>query len=70
MKKAVVFDGKNCSWSENCIGMPLVIPIGGRLAICYDAPGGESVSHMKRDIGLAWLDLPLSPPDIFHLRGN
>jgi hypothetical protein len=32
------------------------------LAVLYDAPGGESISHMKRDIGLAWLDLPLAPP--------
>jgi hypothetical protein len=28
----------------------------------YDAPGGDSMSHMGRDIGLAWLDLPLTPP--------
>jgi hypothetical protein len=28
----------------------------------YDAPGGDSANHMKRDIGLAWLELPLSPP--------
>ena len=27
-----------------------------------DAPGGDSVSHMRRSIGLAWLDLPLMPP--------
>jgi len=30
--------------------------------VLYDAPGGTSVSHMKRDIGLAWLNLPLIPP--------
>jgi hypothetical protein len=28
----------------------------------YDAPGGDSMSHMGRDIGLAWIDLPLTPP--------
>jgi hypothetical protein len=27
----------------------------------YDAPGGDSKSHMKRDVGLAWLNLPLTP---------
>ena len=60
--KAVVLDGHNCTWSKRCIGMPSVIVVGNRLAIFYDAPGGESKSHMKRDIGLAWLDLPLVPP--------
>lgn len=61
--KAVVLDGRNCSWSRVCVGMPSVVPVDGRLAIFYDAPGGESNSHMMRDIGLAWLPLPLSPPD-------
>jgi predicted GH43/DUF377 family glycosyl hydrolase len=60
--KAVVLDGSNCSWSKRCIGMPSVIKIGKRLAILYDAPGGESLGHMQRNIGLAWLDLPLVPP--------
>jgi predicted GH43/DUF377 family glycosyl hydrolase len=61
--KAVVLDGKNCTWSKKCIGLPSVLPIDGKLAVLYDAPGGESTSHMKRDIGLAWLDLPLNPPE-------
>ena len=61
--KAVVLDGKNCTWSSKCIGLPSVVKIDDRLAILYDAPGGESTSHMKRDIGLAWLDLPLVPPE-------
>jgi predicted GH43/DUF377 family glycosyl hydrolase len=60
--KAVVLDGRNCSWSKNCIGMPSVIKIGKRLAVLYDAPGGDSISHMNRNIGLAWLDLPLAIP--------
>ena len=60
--KAVVLDGKNCTWSKKCIGMPSVIPFKGKLAILYDAPGGDSKSHMNRDVGLAWLDLPLVPP--------
>jgi hypothetical protein len=60
--KAVVLDGENCTWSKKCIGLPSVIPAGKRLAIFYDAPGGISTSHVKRNIGLAWLDLPLSLP--------
>jgi hypothetical protein len=42
--------------------MPSVLPVGGRLALFYDAPGGDSMSHMGRNIGLAWFDLPLKPP--------
>jgi predicted GH43/DUF377 family glycosyl hydrolase len=60
--KAVVLDGRNCSWSQHCIGLPSVIPVGDRLAILYDAPGGTSISHMRRHVGLAWLDLPLNLP--------
>lgn len=60
--KAIVLDGKNCTWSRKCIGMPSVIVVDNRLAVFYDAPGGDSKSHMKRDIGIAWLELPLLPP--------
>lgn len=60
--KAVVLDGSNCRWSRKCIGLPSVVKVGKRLAIFYDAPGGDSTSHMNRDIGLAWLNLPLHPP--------
>jgi predicted GH43/DUF377 family glycosyl hydrolase len=60
--KAVVLDGRNCRWSRKCIGLPSVIPVGRRLAVLYDAPGGDSKSHMRRDVGLAWLDLPLRAP--------
>jgi len=60
--KAVVLDRKNCAWSRSCIGLPSVVKSGKRLAILYDAPGGDSVSHMGRDVGLAWLALPLRPP--------
>jgi hypothetical protein len=60
--KAVVLDGENCTWSKKCIGLPSVVRVGKRLALFYDAPGGESTSHMRRNIGLAWLELPLSPP--------
>ena len=61
--KAVVLDDQNCTWSKKCIGLPSVIKIGNRLALFYDAPGGNSTSHMRRNIGLAWLDLPLSLPE-------
>ena len=60
--KAVVLDGRNCPWSTDCIGMPTVRRVGDRLALLYDAPGGTSVDHMRRSIGLAWLPLPLKPP--------
>lgn len=60
--KAVVLDGRNCAWSQKCIGLPSVVRVGQRLAMFYDAPGGDSTSHMERDLGLAWLDLPLQPP--------
>jgi hypothetical protein len=61
--KAVVLDGTNCRWSRKCIGLPSVVKVDKRLAIFHDAPGGNSNSHMKRDVGLAWLDLPLTTPD-------
>ena len=61
--KAIVLDGHNCTWSKRAIGLPSVIRYGNRLAIFYDAPGDDSTSHMRRSIGLAWLSLPLIPPD-------
>ena len=61
--KAVVLDRRNCTWSKDCIGLPSVVKLGKRLAVLYDAPGGTSVSHMRRDVGLAWLDLPLRVPE-------
>ncbi len=60
--KAVVLDGTNCTWSKKCIGLPSVVKMGERLAVVYDAPGGDSTTHMDRDVGLAWLALPLIPP--------
>jgi len=62
--KAVVLDGSNCSWSKEIIGLPSVVRVGNRLAIFYDGYAGKGIpegakSHMNRDIGLAWLDLPL-----------
>ncbi len=61
--KAVILDGKNCKWSHRCIGLPSVIEYRNRLAVLYDAPGDNSISHMKRSIGLAFMNLPLVAPE-------
>ena len=60
--KAIVLDDKNCIWSKKCIGLPSVVEVDNRLALFYDAPGGTNTSHMKRNVGLAWLNLPLTIP--------
>jgi predicted GH43/DUF377 family glycosyl hydrolase len=59
--KAIVLDGQNCTWANGTIGMPSVIKVGTKLALLYDGREGKSTEHMRRDIGLAWLDLPLEP---------
>jgi predicted GH43/DUF377 family glycosyl hydrolase len=61
--KAVVLDPSNCRWSKNVIGLPSVLRAGNRLAIFYDGveePG--SLTHMRRHVGVAFLDLPLKVP--------
>jgi predicted GH43/DUF377 family glycosyl hydrolase len=58
--KAVVLDKSNCTWAKRDIGLPGVLKVGNRLGVLYDA--GDAPMGMKRDIGLAWLDLPLVPP--------
>lgn len=65
--KAVVLDSKNCKWSKHIIGLPSVVQMGNRLAIFYDGSDADPIpagvkSHMNRDIGLAWLELPLIAP--------
>ena len=65
--KAVVLDSSNCSWSKHIIGLPSVVKIGKRLAIFYDGNNAAEIpigfdSHMRRDIGLAWLQLPIRLP--------
>ena len=60
--KAVVLDGQNCKWSKRIVGLPSVLRTGNKLAIFYDGLDGEGIGHMRRDIGLAWLNLPLIPP--------
>jgi len=57
--KAVVLDGSTCTWSKGAIGMPSVIKAGNRLAMLYDGFEGHSMGHMKRNIGLAWIELPI-----------
>ncbi len=67
--KAVVLDSRNCTWSPHIIGLPSVVKVGKRLAIFYDGNASPTMppgvkTHMNRDVGLAWLDLPLAaPPD-------
>ena len=60
--KAVVLDRTNVAWSPYVVGLPSVVPMGRRLAVFYDGRPAPDVSHMGRDVGLAWLDLPLRPP--------
>jgi predicted GH43/DUF377 family glycosyl hydrolase len=60
-KRATVLDRTNCPWAVKCIGMPSVVQVGRRLAIFYDGPARDT-GHMKRDVGLAWLKLPLKIP--------
>jgi predicted GH43/DUF377 family glycosyl hydrolase len=60
--KAVVLDTENSKWSKHVIGLPSVVKVGNRLALFYDGLAEDSYSHMRRDIGLAWLNLPLQPP--------
>jgi predicted GH43/DUF377 family glycosyl hydrolase len=61
-KRAVVLDRSNCRWSKRCIGMPSVVPGDRRLALFFDASATSLDNNMQRDIGLAWLQLPLNPP--------
>lgn len=61
-KRAVALDRTNCPWSKRCIGMPSVVQVDRRLALFFDASADSQDSNMGRDIGLAWLHLPLKPP--------
>jgi predicted GH43/DUF377 family glycosyl hydrolase len=57
--KAKVLDSTNCTWAKGAIGMPTVTKVGNKLAMLYDGAEGNSLSHMRRDIGLAWIQLPI-----------
>jgi hypothetical protein len=61
-EKAVVLGPGNCTWSKRVIGLPSVVADGHRLLIYYDGLAGDGIDHCNRDIGLAWLPLPLSVP--------
>lgn len=66
--KAVVLDRRNCAWSPHIIGLPSVVRVGERLALFYDGHAGREMpfgvkSHMRRDVGLAWIDLPIRIPE-------
>ncbi len=61
--KAVVLDGTVCSWSKGVIGMPTVIKTGNKLALLYDGHEGYDIGHMHRNIGLAWIELPVKIPE-------
>ncbi len=60
--RAVVLDESNCNWCKRSIGMPSVVKMGNQLALFYDASPTGADSNMGRDIGLAWLSLPLRAP--------
>ncbi|HEY3742078.1 MAG TPA: hypothetical protein VGL53_19635, partial [Bryobacteraceae bacterium] len=59
--RAVVLDRTNCRWAKRSIGMPSVVRVHNRLALFYDSSATNG-GNMGRDIGLAWLRLPLTPP--------
>jgi predicted GH43/DUF377 family glycosyl hydrolase len=61
--KAVVLDSSSSTWSKGVIGLPSVVKVGERLAVFYDGLAGNGTEHIGRDIGLAWLDLPLVSPE-------
>jgi hypothetical protein len=61
-RKAIVLDATSSAWSKAVIGMPSVVPMGGQLALLYDGNNRRDFGHMRRDIGVAFIDLPLQPP--------
>jgi hypothetical protein len=61
-RRAVVLDTTGSSWSKGVIGLPGILRVGDRLALYYDGVQGRDRGHTGRDVGLAWLPLPLSPP--------
>lgn len=63
--KAWVLTGE-LSWSRKIIGLPAVTKVGtDRLAILYDGKDSTSLTdtggqHFNRDIGLCWVNLPIT----------
>ena len=66
-QRAIVLDQANCGWSKRCIGMPSIVRVGRRLALFYDS-SATSTGDMGRDLGLAWLNLPLKTPDKLNVN--
>jgi predicted GH43/DUF377 family glycosyl hydrolase len=60
--KAIIIDGKNCTWSKKIIGAPSVIEVNGKLHIFYDGIEDDRVSHYHRHIGKCSLALPIQIP--------
>jgi len=61
--RAVVIDAGVSSWAKGAIGMPTVLKIDAHtLALVYDGVEGMGRGHLDRDIGLAYISLPLFPP--------
>ncbi|MBP1995113.1 hypothetical protein [Paenibacillus eucommiae] len=60
--KALVLDGSMSNWSKTIIGAPSVIRHNDKLAIFYDGVEGDGTNQLFRDIGVAWLDLPIQIP--------
>lgn len=58
--RAVLLDGAMTNWSPRVIGLPSVIPVGDRLAVYYDGWAGAGESHGRRDVGLAYVELPIT----------
>lgn len=61
-RTAVVLDAENANWSPRIIGLPSVQVIGNRLAIYFDGSTRDTIDHGLRDVGVAYLDLPLRVP--------
>jgi hypothetical protein len=65
-RKALVLDSRSAPWTPYIVGLPSVVQIGSRLALFYDGNSAQqlpagSASHMSRDVGLAWINLPIVP---------
>jgi hypothetical protein len=61
-RRATALDTSTSTWSHGVVGLPGILGVGGRLALYYDGVAGDGRGHTGRDIGLAWLPLPLTAP--------
>ena len=57
--RAVVLDSENAEWSPRVVGLPSVHVLGDKLAIYFDGSTRDAIDHGLRDVGVAFLDLPL-----------